>query len=168
MLNLVTAGTPSCFAFFVRLRGFVIQTLSASRRTGSPVKKHLQHAVFLVIVACLMICAYGRIEYDQYPYSGWDLAAYRAMAAAAPQLNPIVSSPFAYRLFGPYVEKGWTPSKIKLIIAASAPALVVFASLRLLIDASGYSLTQALFTLTPPNFFPVRPGSGCWSIRSSH
>ena len=34
MFNLVTAGTPSCFAFFVRLRGFVIQTLSASRRTG--------------------------------------------------------------------------------------------------------------------------------------
>ena len=264
MLNLVTAGTPSCFAFFVRLRGFVIQTLSASRRIGGPVKKHLQHAVFLVIVACLMICAYGRIEYDQYPYSGWDLAAYRAMAAAAPQLNPIVSSPFAYRLFGPYlvgllpypdptafyaatviasvlliillyyflcemgldatvatvttllftfnkhlfgftvwdyfqindvltlifvtgmlwamihdrwmlfglilllgavtreinlvmlpvdlvyqVEKGWTPSKIKLIMAASAPALVVFALLRLLIDAPGYSLTQALLAYAP-------------------
>ena len=227
-------------------------------------KSHLRNAVLVGIVTSLMLYAYGQIEYDKLPYSGWDLAAYRAMAIAAPGLNPYVSSPFAYRLLGPYVvgllplpdpaafylttvvaslsltillyaflcargldagvstvtallfsfnkhlfgftvwdyfqindilalvfiigmlwammndrwvlfgsilllgavtreitlvmipvavvyqlEKERRSSQIRTMIVASAPSLLVFASLRLLIDAPGYSLTQALVTYAP-------------------
>lgn len=117
-----------------------------------PVKNHLQHAIFLGIVTCLMIYAYGGIEYDQHPYAGWDLAAYRAMAAAAPQLNPYVSSPFAYRLLGPYVV-GLLPLPdpaafyITTVVASLGLNILLYAFLCAMgLDAGVSTITALLFS----------------------
>ncbi len=61
------------------------------------------HLLILCAAAAVMIFLYGSIDYRIEPYSGMDLAYYRAMSDAAPRLAQDVPRPFAYRLLGPYI-----------------------------------------------------------------
>jgi len=57
----------------------------------------------LIIVTCVMIILYGRIDYTEQPYSGLDLSYYRQMAGASPRIETDIPKPYAYRLLGPYI-----------------------------------------------------------------
>lgn len=63
----------------------------------------LRNLAVLLVVTIVMIFLYGQIDYATAPYNTWDLASYRAMAAAAPGIATDVCQPPAYRLLGPYV-----------------------------------------------------------------
>lgn len=84
-----------------------------------------------------MVFLYGQIDYTTAPYNTWDLASYRAMAAAAPRIATDVCQPPAYRLLGPYLV-GLLP----LPDPAGFYALSVIASLTLVLLA--YRLFRSL------------------------
>lgn len=63
----------------------------------------MKRLAVLLVVAAVMVFLYGQIDYTTAPYNTWDLASYRAMAAAAPRIATDVCQPPAYRLLGPYV-----------------------------------------------------------------
>jgi len=65
---------------------------------------HRKWFLFLLVAAAVATFFYGEISYDESPYDGWDLAAYREMARAAPGLSESVNAPYAYRILGPYVS----------------------------------------------------------------
>jgi hypothetical protein len=65
-----------------------------------------RHGIYvgvLLLVSAVMVFLYGQIPYESEQYSDWDLAIYRAMAAASPDLAPDVPRPFAHRILGPYL-----------------------------------------------------------------
>jgi len=88
----------------------------------------LKHGMVLAIVTLVMTFLYGEIDYTVEPYTGWDLASYRVMAAASPGIAKDVGKPFAYRLLGPYIA-GLLPLRAPVAFRA----LAIFASLSLVL-----------------------------------
>ena len=112
-------------------------------------KAHRLYVVIIGFVTLLMVFLYGQIEYTREPYAKWDLAAYRAIALAAPQLDPTIPQPFAFRLLGPYVV-GLLPLPDPLgfyILAVSASFGLVFLLYAFLCDMGVSAGVAALTTI---------------------
>ena len=107
----------------------------------------MKKLVALLVATAGMIFLYGRIDYTAAPYNTWDLASYRAMAAAAPRLASDVCQPPAYRLLGPYLV-GLLPVPetagfyLVAIVASLALVLLAYALFRAL------GLTPLVATVT--------------------
>jgi hypothetical protein len=59
----------------------------------------------LLIAACFLLAAflYGNVDITQEAYADWDLHQYIKIAQAAPELDPTVERPFAFRFLAHYV-----------------------------------------------------------------
>jgi hypothetical protein len=55
------------------------------------------------VLALVAVALFGTVPFDREPFSHWDLASYREMARAAPDLARDVSRHFAYRIVGPWL-----------------------------------------------------------------
>ncbi|HER43880.1 MAG TPA: hypothetical protein ENO08_05420 [Candidatus Eisenbacteria bacterium] len=119
----------------------------------------------LCAAAAVMIFLYGAIDYEAEPYSGMDLAYYRAMSEAAPRLAPEIPRPFAYRILGPYIA-GLVPLSDRhaffLITAAASILLPVVFYLFLL--EFGISRRSALLAAILLLFNKHLFGTGVWNF----
>lgn len=68
--------------------------------SGIHIVKRLTTLLFVTIIIVIL---YGQIEYTIAPYSTWDLAGYRRMAAAAPAIATDICQPAAFRVLGPWL-----------------------------------------------------------------
>jgi hypothetical protein len=127
-----------------------------------------RNLVILAVVAIAMVFLYGEIRYTIRPYSGWDLANYRAMAQAAPGLTRDIVPPFPYRILGPYVAGLLPlpdPIAFRLLSAAASVSLVVlfYGFLRTagltpavtLISVVLYTFSRYWFGFTSWNYFQL-------------
>lgn len=64
---------------------------------------HLKYTI--IIVACFLLAAflYGNIDISKDAYADWDYHQYIKIAQAAPELDPSVERPFAFRFGVPYL-----------------------------------------------------------------
>ena len=131
-------------------------------------KLHVRNIALLILLTAVMIFLYGQIGYTRPPYSRWDLANYRMMAEAAPQLAEKIPQPFAYRLLGPYLAGLLPlpePLAFQLLTILSALALVTLfywflidrkiPPLAALIAASVFVMNRALFGVSTWDFFQL-------------
>ena len=95
----------------------------------------------------LMVLRYGRIEYEHPRYARWDLHLYRAIAHAAPRLDPEVWAGFNARLLGPYVVGLLpVPDPVGFRVYSVVAALALVVSFYLFLCHVGVRPAVALFT----------------------
>jgi hypothetical protein len=115
-----------------------------------------------------MLFLYGQIDFTRLPYARWDLANYRMMAQAAPQLAEKIPQPFAFRVLGPYLA-GLLPFADPLafqILTNLCAFLLIILFYWFLIDrqvppvaalaaAAVFAMNRALFGISTWDFFQL-------------
>jgi hypothetical protein len=122
----------------------------------------------LILLTVIMIFLYGQIDFTRPPFAGWDLANYRMMAQAAPQLAEKIPQPFAFRVLGPYLA-GLLPFADPLafqILTVICAFLLIILFYWFLIDrrippvaalaaAALFAMNRALFGISTWDFFQI-------------
>lgn len=62
-----------------------------------------RNAVVLILTTILVMVFFGQVPYTIEPFASLDLKYYSRIAEAAPNIDPEMRQPFAFRLLGPYL-----------------------------------------------------------------